>query len=306
MGQLIHIILYEPLYNILIFFTWLIPGNSIIWAILILTLIIRFALLSQSLKSAFFMIKSLELQPKINQIRKQIKDPAAQQKATMELYKKEGHSPFGSCLPNLIQIPVIWILYSVFRNGLTTDGFKDLYSFVPRPESLNTTFIGIDLTQPNLWVMPIIAGLLQLGYSLMMQPKVDKSAEPDAMTMTSRQMVYMMPIITVIFCRLTPAALVVYWIATTIFFIGQQWYVNNKSKKPSDHPLSFWEKIRRGLTVPSPASHDISPEITEEINEAVAEVLPAKKDDKMMSMMKKRLDKAEKKAGVNIVVRNKK
>ncbi|MCX6808324.1 MAG: YidC/Oxa1 family membrane protein insertase [Candidatus Berkelbacteria bacterium] len=313
MKNLLHIVLYKPLYNVLIFITGLVPGHSILWSILILTLIIRLALLPQSLKAAFFQIKNFAIQTKINKIRKTITDPKKQQEAIMAVYKEEGHSPFGSCLPTLIQIPIILVLYSVFRSGLSGKGYADLYSFVHQPSFINTAAMGLDLTKPSLWVLPIIAGLFQLGYSMMSMPKPSKNPEEaDPMAMASRQMIFMMPVITMIVCRLTPAALVVYWIVTNFFFIGQQWYVNYVSKKVDKGNLDPWQKIQLGFSLPKVAEVDKAEieQMTEDKSKKEPEAKEVKKEsnlqDRMIGMMDKRLSKAERKSGVNVTVRTKK
>lgn len=300
MKQFFFAILYQPFYNLLIFIAWLIPGHSVAWAIIVLTILIRLALLPSSIKTAYFQVKNMELQPKVNKIKAEIKDSVEQNKAIMELYKEEGHSPFGSCLPTLIQLPILIVLFSVFKSGLNLTGYKDLYSFTLRPEVINIMFFGLDITKPDPWVLPIIAGVLQMGLSMMTIPKTPKkvagAAEPDPMSMMSKQMVYFAPLITVFFGRTMPAALVIYWIVTTLFSLGQQYYVNNKIKnqKLNAKPLAI---------EPVKAVVKETPKIEPKI-EAKAE--PKTKKTMMEQVMAKRLDKQEKKAGVSVTVRTKK
>jgi YidC/Oxa1 family membrane protein insertase len=317
MKAFIHTVLYQPLYNVLIYLTMLMPGHSIALAIILLTIVIRLALLPQSLKAAYFQIKNLEIQPKINKIRKEITEPKAQQEAIMAVYKAEGHSPFSSCLPTLIQIPIIFVLYSVFRSGLSGNGYADLYNFIPKPDFITTFAFGMDLTKPDLWIMPLIAGGTQLAYSLMMMPKTDKTQEQDAASAMSKQMVFMMPIMTAIICRITPAALVLYWIVTTLFFIAQQWYINNKYKKKPSHKMTLWEKFKRGFTSPSPLHNDFIESKALNTEAEIKSIEPAKpssvavdtkkskQDEMMLKMMKNKLDKSDKKTGVNITIRKK-
>ena len=242
----------------------------------------------------------MELQPKVNKIKAEIKDSVEQNKAIMELYKEEGHSPFGSCLPTLIQLPILIVLFSVFKSGLHTGGFVDLYSFTMHADVVNTMFFGMDITKPNPWVLPIIAGLLQMGLSMMTMPKQPKkvagAAEPDPMAMMSKQMVYFAPLITVFFGRSMPAALVIYWIVTTLFSLGQQYYVNNKIKQ---------QKLTGKPLVIEPAKPVVkaTPKAEPKV-EVKAE--PKAKKTMMEQVMAKRLDNQEKKAGVNVTVRTKK
>ena len=144
----------------------------------------------------------------------------------MEFYQANKINPFGSCLPVLIQLPILMILYYVFRSGLNTDRFEELlYSFTPHPETINTIFLGIDLSQPSIY-LAIIAGILQFFQTKQMMPKDDKKKKSDKenpmQSMLSKQMMFMMPILTIIISLKLPAALPLYWAITTIFMIIQQ------------------------------------------------------------------------------------
>jgi len=299
MKQFFTTILYIPLYNILIFLVWAMPGHSLGLAIIVLTILLRFALLPASLKAAKAQARLQLLQPEMNQIKKEIKDQQAQGKALMELYKKEGVSPFGSCLPLLIQLPILIVLYQVFRSGIDTGNFHLLYSFIPRPESISSAFLGLDLSKPELWVLPILAGASQFILSKMMTPptpKSNKSDTPDPMAMASKQMLYIFPIITVVFARSMPAALVLYWIVTTIFGFFQQIYVNKSIKNNPKELKEAREDVK-----------EIEEEFAEEINTDVADIeKKVIKPDMMTKLMNRRLDKQEKKTGVEITIRKKK
>ena len=289
MKQFFFVLLYQPLYNLLIFLAWLVPGHSIGWAIIVLTILIRLALLPSSLKAAHFQAKNNKLQPHVNKIRKEITDKQEQAKAIMELYKTEGHSPMGSCLQSLIQLPVLIVLYQVFRSGLNVSGFKDLYTFTPHPETVNTMFFGMNILHPNLWVLPIVAALLQLGLSFLMMPKKIEGAPEDPAAAMSKQMLFLGPIITLFFGRSMPAALVIYWIVTTLFSLVLQYYVN---KQIHATPLVNDGAVR----LPAPKVEKAEPVRIEK---------PSKKE-MLYNIMNKRLEKQEKKSGVNVTVRTKK
>lgn len=296
MKAAINAVLYFPMYNILIFLAWVIPGHSIGWAIVVLTILIRLALLPASLKAAKAQARLQLLQPEINKIKAEIKDQQAQGKAMMELYKKEGVSPFGSCLPLLIQLPIIFVLYRVFQAGLNTSGFIHLYSFVPHPDTINTLFFGLDLAKPELWVLPILAGVTQFILSKMMTPpapqNTGKPGEPDPMQMMNKQMIYIFPLVTVFIARSLPAALGIYWVVTTIFGIVQQIYVN--------------KSIKNNPTARKEAFADAK-EIEAEYIDEKKTPAPKKdgKRDMIQKIMSKRLDKQEKKAGVEVTIRKK-
>jgi len=295
MKTIIHfltVILYQPLYNLLVFFAWLVPGHSIGWAIVILTVIIRLALLPQSLKAAHLQVKNLAIQPQINKIRSEIKDQHEQSKALMDLYKQEGVSPLGSCLPMLIQLPILIILYQVFRNGLTTQGYVSLYGFVPRLPEINTAFLGLNLSAHGGWILAIVAGLTQVYLSFLMMPKNQPKSD-DPMAMMNKQMLYLPALMTVFIGRSLPAALIIYWIITTIFSIGQQLYVNKNIRDSAS------------AKVAGKQSSGEAEEKAQEESQSTFKEKPKKKD-MMAKIMDGRLSKQAKKAGVSVTVRSKK
>jgi YidC/Oxa1 family membrane protein insertase len=227
------------LFNALIFLVWLIPGHNVAWAIIILTIIIRLILLPSSLKAARAQIKLRDLQPELAKIQAENKDDRTKQsQAMMEFYKKHKVSPWGSCLPLLIQFPILIILYYVFINGLGTQRFDLLYSFVPRPEAVNTIWLGIDLAKPDRWVLPIITGALQFFQGWQMTPKKKKGEKADMASAMSRQMLYLMPVFTIIIAMRLPAALPLYWAITTLFGIGQQWWAGRSLKTAKSEILN--------------------------------------------------------------------
>lgn len=244
MKDLFKAILYQPLYNLLIFITWLIPGHNIGWTIIVLTLIIRVILMPSSAKSTRAQKDMKKLAPLLAEIKKKYAgDRQGEATATMELYKEHGVSPWGSCLPLLIQLPILWILYKVFMIGLNTERYDLLYSFTPAPDVINTVWLGIDLSQPDKWILPILAGLAQLLQSWQMKqlnptppPSADKGSDKaaDFSNMLTGQMMYIMPIFTVIIAMRLPAALALYWFITTLFMVAQTWWIMRKTDNSKD------------------------------------------------------------------------
>lgn len=261
-------ILYKPLFNALIFLVWLIPGHNVVWAIIILTIVIRLILLPSSLKANRAQIKLRQLQPEMTKIQEKYKDDRqAQSKALMDFYKEHKVSPWGSCLPLLIQFPILIVLYYVFINGLNTARFDLLYPFTPRPEAINTVLLGINLAHPDRWVLPIITGVLQFIQGWQMQgqfkspkPKEGEKDQSQAMqNMMGKQMLYIMPVFSIIIAMRLPAALPLYWSITTLIGIGV-WYwaakttpkiqiasaqEENEQYKPKSLPETI-NKIKKG------------------------------------------------------------
>jgi YidC/Oxa1 family membrane protein insertase len=208
-------------------------------AILVVTIIVRLVLVPLSVKSIKSQKALQDLQPKINEIKNKFKDKKEEQsKALMEFYKENKINPLSSCLPMLIQLPIIFALYRVFRMGLTEESMQHLYSFVQKPEVLDPLFLGIvNMSEPNV-ILAVLAGVFQFLQSKMMMPKkkkkpTGKGIMGDVSSIMSKQMTYFMPVMTVFIAMSLPSGLALYWAATTLFAIGQQ-YIIMKSPKSEE------------------------------------------------------------------------
>ncbi|MEI6039943.1 MAG: YidC/Oxa1 family membrane protein insertase [Candidatus Berkelbacteria bacterium] len=232
MLHLLKTVLYYPLFNALMFLVFIIPDHNVGWAIIGLTVIIRLILLPSSLDASRQQKRMQEIQPELQAIQEKYKDDKQKQAEVLaQFYKDNKINPLGSCLPLLLQLPILIILYYVFKNGLDMSRFALLYSWVPKPDMIQTMFFGLDLAKPDKWVLPILAGLLQFYQGYQVAPKTKPGEQPEMAQMISKQMLYMMPIFTIFIAGRFPAALPLYWIITTLFAIGQQWWVGRENPK---------------------------------------------------------------------------
>lgn len=244
-------IFYQPLFNLLFGLVAVLPGHSLGWAIVVLTLLIRLLLLAPSAAAVRSQRELQALQPKIDEVRATYKDqPEELNQKLLGLYQEHKVNPFGSCLPLLIQLPVLLVLYRVFLSGIHAQNFQLLYSFVPNPGSIHALLLGIDLVRPSL-ILAVVAGALQFLQTRQLMakqqqlkdernlPADEKPKEEDATKAAqdlSQRMVYFMPLLTVFIGATLPAALAVYWIVTTLFSIAQQWYlVRTQPALPHHH-----------------------------------------------------------------------
>jgi len=218
------------LYQSLLFFYQLFGGNlglSII-AITLITKIILLPIVIPSLRSAK---KMQDLKPELDRLKAKYTDKSALQQAQVALYKEKGINPASGCLPQIFQIIILISLYQVFMYFLKQTSVEGT--------TLNPYFIYLDLTKPDrTYIMPILAGVSQLIFSLMMQSgivsevknpkkKDDKKKEENSLEMASsmqQQMVYMMPLMTVIISLNFQSGLVLYWVISTIFSLVQQYF----------------------------------------------------------------------------------
>ncbi len=230
---------YQPIYNILIFLTAKIPGHDLGLAIILLTILIRLVLLAPSQKALKSQKKMQELQPKLDALKEKHKgNQQAISAETMALWKEHKVNPFGSCLPLLIQFPVLIALFYVVQTGLNPDNTYLLYpGFVSISfNEIHTLFLGVlELTKRNAYVLPLIVGLLQFVQMKMTLKKNDKGGKKSEMEMANSMMIYVMPVMIALFTASTPAGVGLYWATSTLFGIGQQWYVNKESEKKDDN-----------------------------------------------------------------------
>lgn len=231
MIQLFNELLYRPLFNLLVFLYNNVPGNDIGLAIIILTAIIR-ALLYPFSSQAIKAQKSMtNLQPKVEELKIRYKDQKEKMaKAMMELYRKEKINPFSSCLPLLIQLPFLVAVFRVFRTGLDKGSLDLLYPFINNPGTLNSISFGIMNLANPVPVLAIFSGLAQWWQTKMMVTKQppkevrgkDGAKDETVAAIMSKQMMYLMPGMTILIGLTLPGGLTLYWLVTTLLTILQQ------------------------------------------------------------------------------------
>lgn len=255
MGQLFHIILYQPILNFLVLIYNFIPGHDIGVAIIVMTIIIKLVLYPFSLKSIKSQKALQDIQPKIEALKvkyKNQKDKLAQE--MMVLYKNEKVSPFSSCLPLLIQLPFLIAVYQVFRVGLSSGSLDALYPFIFNPGNLNPITLGFfDLSKPQI-VLALLAGLAQFWQVKMLstkKPEIKSTASKDEsmMVIMNKQMMFMMPIMTVFIGASLPGGLALYWFTTTLLTALMQ-LVAFKKKKEKKLDVEVIDK-RENIQTPS-------------------------------------------------------
>lgn len=233
-SHLFTLLIYQPLYNLLIILYNIIPDLGV--GIILLTVFTRLLLLPVAKKSIETNKKQMLLQPEMNKIREKYKnDPQTMNTEIWALYKKHNLNPGSGCLPIIIQIIFFIALYRIFRAGVSMeDASNILYGFVKNPGHLNPVAFGfLDLSAKN-YILAFAAAALQFWQTKMMAPPKpaadpNKPVEPDFASMMQTQMLYMGPIMTFIIGISFPAALPLYWIVTTLFMVIQQYYVMKNS-----------------------------------------------------------------------------
>jgi YidC/Oxa1 family membrane protein insertase len=244
-GDLFNLFIYQPLYNALIGLYNVIPDLGL--AIIILTVIIRVALLPLSKKSIESQKKMQEVQPELKKIQEKYKnDRTMQSQKLMEFYREKKINPASGCMPLIIQLVVLIALYRVFVAGINFDGHSEmLYSFIKNPGTINPMSLGfLDMSKRNMFLAVVAAGL-QFWQTRMIMSKKEKEKpnnkqsdpqkEPDFATIMQQQMLFVGPLLTLIIGFQFPAGLPLYWVITTLFMIGQQYLILKKDKQTQDN-----------------------------------------------------------------------
>ncbi len=235
-------IFYKPLLNGLVFLINIIPFHDIGFAVILLTIIVRFILFPFSHRSIITQQKIKKIEPEINKIKSQFKDNNQEQsKKIMEIYKQHGVNPFSGCLTLVLQLPVIFALYKVFTIGMNFSQ-ENLYYFIFSPETVNMNFLGlIDMSKSN-YVLAFLAGVSQFFQIKLSVPpfKKDKintnSLKDNFARNMNIQMRYIMPAIVFFIALKFSSAIALYWTTMNVFAIIHETIVRKKAQKIYEQP----------------------------------------------------------------------
>ncbi len=231
MANLFNVIIYKPLFNALVIFYDSIALQDLGLAIIFLTILIRlllFPIFHESLRQQKI---QQSLQPHIKKIQDKHKDnKEAQTKAILNLYTEHKANPALPLLLVLIQLPILFALFGIFKTGITDVSLNSLYSFIPRPGTINHTFLNfIDLTKASLLLtgLAAIAQYFQSKLAMVEQKPGETQTEAERI---GKSLVFVAPFITVVVLWSMPAAIGLYWITTTVFSAVQQVIINKVFK----------------------------------------------------------------------------
>ena len=162
LSEIWHNYLYQPTFNALIYIynNW--TDQSMGWAIVYLTILLRVVLLPFNVINVFNASKNRGLDGELQQITKDFeKDPVLMQEEARRVMRQRKVSPWAKVVVLGIQLLVLILLYDVFINGLRGDRiFKNLYTAINHPGVINTNFYGFILDNPrNIFWSALVAGL---------------------------------------------------------------------------------------------------------------------------------------------------
>lgn len=251
--NILHDIIFVPTFNALMFLEKVLPGHDLGIAIILVTLVIKVILYIPSLAAIKSSRQLQEIQPLDKALQAKYKDnPQQLAQERMKLYKDHKVNPAASCLPIVIQILVFYQLYQVFLNGLkvTDAGFlqpehiKELYGPLRdyfTTNTLNTHFLGfVDLQATKNIFLSILAGATQFWQTKMLaapkEPNIPGAKDESVTAATNRTMTYVLPFMTAFITYNFPAGLALYWSASSVFTIIQQYIFLSRHPLPKITP----------------------------------------------------------------------
>lgn len=240
MVSFFHTVLYTPIYNLLMFFTDILPGQDIGLAVIAATIVVKVLIMPLSFAALRTQRAIKAIEPEMKALREKYKDDKETQAREMfALYKKYGVNPFAGILTLLIQFPIIICLYWVFNNkDLLTVDTSLLYSFVPAPEAISPLFLGIFAVTSASIILAFLAGLTQFFYGLyaIPVPEASKDKTPSMQADFGRslalQMRFMLPVFIAVAAYFTSVAIALYFITSNLIGILQEFVVRRKKMGP--------------------------------------------------------------------------
>jgi YidC/Oxa1 family membrane protein insertase len=182
------------------------------WAIVVLTILINLAMFPLRHKSVVSMKKMQEIQPQMKAIQERyakykITDPERQKMNTevMELYKARGVNPASGCVPMLLTMPFLFGFYAMLQVAIEIRG---------------ANFMGwiTNLSGPDpYYITPILMGVAQFWQTKMTPTTADPAQQ---------KIMMFMPLMFAFMSLSFPSGLVIYWLVSTIWTIGQQYVTN--------------------------------------------------------------------------------
>ncbi len=236
-----------------------VPG-AIGWAIIVLTLIVRGLVIPLYRRQLVSQRRMQLLQPEVKEIQRRYKGDANKARlAQQALFKERGINPLAGCLPLLLSMPLLFIMYSVIQNGLTNQDPRAMLSFLglktidlvcnnvdvngvfnaarPCIDTVIPALGNLDVSKPSTFltvslggfalgisILAILSAVTQFISSRMMLP-VSKPADDDQNTKIQRQTMLFLPLISIAYGGFLPAGLFIYWITANIFQIAQQYLI---------------------------------------------------------------------------------
>ena len=237
MIEFLKTIIYDPLYNLIIWLTVEVPFIDLGLAVILVTLLMKVVLYPLSKGGSRTQIAMKKAKPELDAIKenfKKIKNPTAEDrqemgKKTLEIYREYGIRPFSSVFTLLIQIPILISLYFIFfSGGLPEVNMDILYSFIDAPSTVAMTLFGFIPISGKSILLALFAGFMQYVHLSHTIGKIDLSKDGNKLGALGSdfgktlqvQMKYILPVL-MTFIAYISSILALYFIASSTFSLIQ-------------------------------------------------------------------------------------
>jgi YidC/Oxa1 family membrane protein insertase len=238
-------------------------------AIILMTILIRLILYPLMQKQMVSMREMQKIQPLMKGVQDKYKnDKERLNKELMALYKEHKVNPMSGCLPLLIQMPILILLFQVLRKfeyldavgkiaggflwiprqvQIMVDGMPQIVAGLAAPDQLirlpGSGIFGIQY----IGIMPFLIGGSMYIQQKMTSPGGPTGKDEGSAQQTQKMMTILMPLMIGFMSFTLPSGLTLYWFASTLLGIGQQYLINKKTptivEMPKDMVLGKNEKI---------------------------------------------------------------
>lgn len=233
----------KPFLNFLILSASFLPDHNLGIAIIVLTLLVKMLLFFPTQHAMEGQRKMQLLQPKLDALKKQYEgDSQRLHQETMKLWKEHKVNPLQSCLPMVIQFPILIGLFYAIQDGAHLEISRHLLYpiYQDLPWTFGMRFLWLDLTKSDRYIFPVLLVVLQyFQMRLSFRNARKKSEKEGKVQVTSKEqdmqqkvMLYGLPLMVGSFAFRFPAAVSLYWGISTLCAIGQQMIVNRERIKP--------------------------------------------------------------------------
>lgn len=230
-SAIFHTVIYDPLYNGLVFLVGVVPSHDVGLAVIALTLVVRIILFPLSRRAVEAQMAMKKIAPEVESLKEKYKSNREEQgKAVFALYRERGVRPFAGIALLVAQLPVLIALYWIFAlGGLPEIRPELLYAFVSPPAGVSMEFLGIMDMAGHSLVLGALAAATQFVYTrLSMGPREKKSPtkDPSFSSELARsfdlQARYMLPATFVVLSFFIPSAAMLYLVTSNLSMIGQE------------------------------------------------------------------------------------
>lgn len=259
----------DPLYNVV---AWILvqwhafwslifpPESGVAWSLSIvgLVVVIRILLIPLFVKQIKAQRALQILQPEIKAIQKRYKDDRQKQsEEMMKLYRENGTNPFSSCLPILLQMPIFFALFHVLNYGVAQDNPVGPMNQVLIDQASQATLFGAPISATfmnaadypdatlNIRIVSIALILLMTATTFITQKQLlvkgIANADSNPFLQQQKLLVYVFPLMFAVFGINFPIGVLIYWLTTNLWSMGQQWYVIRNNPAPGSQAYAEWE-----------------------------------------------------------------